>query len=148
MNVSFAVDFDYSKILSAAERAKKRLYYGFGGYVQKTAKSMIKKGAPGEKSEAGAAPVGHGNELYRSSIFFGVDEGGVSIGGIPLPGTLGEGVPEKIEYGGVENVIIVDKGGKRRTVTIDYQARPAMRLAYDIAVTKFLARLIENSIVP
>jgi hypothetical protein len=149
IKTTFSAKFDASPILSAADRAEKKLLMQFGAYVMRTAKRSIKKGGPREKSMPGEPPVGHGSELYANFIAFAHDPARheVVIGSQLLSGTLGDVAPEKIEYGGVE-ALIVGKWPFRKRIVVNYEARPAMRLAYDAAVKKFLPQLIENSIVP
>ena len=47
-----------------------------------------------------------------------------------------------------DDVLRVGKWPFRKRKVVHYLPRPAMRLAYDVAVKKFLPKLIENSIVP
>lgn len=149
MKFDFRSSFDEKKILTPAEKAERKILMGFGGYVRAVATRSIKKGGPSDKSFDGQPPVGHANELYRNFIFFGYEEKQheVSIGSALLTGTRGDIAPEKIEYGGTERVI-VGNGKRRRMIVARYAPRPAMRLAYEAAVKKFLPQLIENSITP
>lgn len=142
-------NFDGKPILSAAERAERKLLMQFGAYVLRTAKRSIKKGGPKQTSAPGEPPIGHGQELYANFIAFAHDptRHEVVIGSALLSGTLGDVAPEKIEYGGTE-AIVVGKWPLRRRKVVHYLPRPAMRLAYDVAVKKFLPQLIENSITP
>lgn len=145
----FRSNFDEQKILTPAEKAERKILMGFGGYVRAVARRSIKKGGPFDRSYDGQPPVGHANELYRNFLAFGYDEKRheVSIGSALLTGTRGDVAPEKIEYGGTERVI-VGNGKTRRAIVARYTPRPAMRLAYEAAVKKFLPQLIENSITP
>lgn len=149
IKTSFSGTIDGKPILSAADRAEQKLLMQFGAYVMRTAKRSIKKGGPKQTSTPGEPPVGHGQELYANFIAFAHDPSRheVVIGSQLLSGTLGDVAPEKIEYGGTE-AIIVGKWPFRKRKVVNYLPRPAMRLAYDVAVKKFLPKLIENSIVP
>ncbi len=149
IKATFSGNVDGKAILSAADRAEKKLLMQFGAYVMRTAKRSIKKGGRKETSAPGSPPVGHGQELYANFIAFAHDPARheVVIGSQLLSGTLGSVVPEKIEYGGPQ-AIIVGKWPLRRRKVVHYLPRPAMQLAYDVAVKKFLPKLIENSIVP
>ncbi len=149
IKAKFSGNFDGKPILSAAERAERKLLMQFGAYVMRTAKRSIKKGGPKETSVPGEPPVGHGQELYANFIAFAHDPARheVVIGSALLSGTLGDVAPEKIEYGGIE-AIIVGKWPLRRRKVVHYLPRPAMRLAYDVAVKKFLPTLIKHSITP
>jgi hypothetical protein len=149
VKATFKGNIDGKAILSAADRAEQKLLMQFGAYVMRTAKRSIKKGGRGETSSPGEPPVGHGMEFYANFIAFAHDPAKheVVIGSQLLSGTLGDVAPEKIEYGGTE-AIIVGKWPFRKRKVVNYLPRPAMRLAYDVAVKKFLPKLIENSIVP
>lgn len=149
MKFDFKSNFDEKKILTPAEKAERKILMGFGGYVRSVARRSIKKGGPFDKSYDGQSPVGHANELYRNFIAFGYDEKRHEVSNAEpmLTGTRGDIAPEKIEYGGTER-IIVGNGARRRMIVARYAPRPAMRLAYEAAVKKFLPQLIENSITP
>jgi len=146
-SVGFTMAFDGKPIMSAAEQAQRKILIQFGAYVRTVARRSIKKGGPRDKSPEGAPPVGHGNQLYANFIAFGYEPHEVAIGSQLLGGTLGDVAPEKIEYGGKE-AIVVGKGRMRRRIVAQFGPRPAMRLAFDVAVKKLLPKLIENSIVP
>lgn len=149
LKATFSGNVEGKAILSAADRAEKKLLMQFGAYVMRTAKRSIKKGGRKQTSAPGEPPVGHGRERYANYIAFAHDPARheVVIGSQLLSGTLGDVAPEKIEYGGTE-AIIVGKWPLRRRKVVHYLPRPAMRLAYDVAVKKFLPKLIENSITP
>src|SRR5262245_30617989 len=105
ITIKAKMTWDATPILSAAEKAQRRMLFRAGGYIVRTAKNSIRRGAPSERSQPGSAPIGHGLETYRNFIRFAVDARAKTMvaGSTLLGGTRGgDAPPEKIEYGGTE----------------------------------------------
>lgn len=156
--------FDARRVTDPAERVIKTKLSRFGAFTRRTAKTSIKK-APkvdasgkikrGRKkkgveyrdavSKPGDPPFGHGQQLYKKFIYFGYDAAKqtVIIGPALFKRQGPYIVPEIIEKGG--DVLIVRPG--RRPRPARFRARPAMQLAHDAELPKFMVGL-KDSIKP
>ena len=150
MNVtaSFVSKFDSREIMTPADKFIKRTLFQAGGFTQKTAKRSMKRGGPKDRSQAGEAPVGHGNEIYKNFTYFAVDLRAqlVVIGSALVLGAQGDIAPEKIEFGGDE-LVWVGSGPSKHKALRHYEARPAMRLAYELMLKSLMPKLLAAGIV-
>ena len=112
--------FTSKAVLSATDRATRRVLSKFGAYVRRTAKSSIRKRK--RISRPGKPPSSH-TGLLRRFIFFGYDPAkrSVVIGPVRLThGDRGE-APALLEYGGTTTL---KRRGKRKRAR--FRARPYM----------------------
>lgn len=92
--------FDRQVVLTAVDRARKRVLSKFGSFVRRTARQSIRKRK--RASLPGQPPSGHGKQLLKTFIYFGYDPGNdsVVIGPEKLGGSSMGEAPEVLEYGG------------------------------------------------
>lgn len=157
--------FDPAAIMEPSERVMRKKLSQYGAFTRRTAKSSIKK-APkadaktgeikrGRKaknadlvdavSKPGNPPYSHGPGLYKKFIYFGYEAATqtVIIGPALFKSNRGVRVPEITEKGG--DTIIIRPGRKPRPA--HYEERPAMRLAHEKELPKFMGTL-QDSIKP
>lgn len=125
-----ALLFDRPAVLSAVDKATRRVLSRFGAFVRTTARHSIrrKKGA----SAPGSPPHSHEGSLRRL-IYFGYDPSKRSVVVGPVPFGKGE-APALLEHGGTTTL-------KRRgkTVTAHYPARSFMGPALEAEKPKLSA---------
>ena len=112
--------FTSKAVLSATDRATRRVLSRFGAYVRRAAKSSIRKRKA--ISSAGSPPSSH-TGLLKRFILFGYDPSkrSVVIGPVRLThGNRGE-APSLLEYGGAATL---KARGKRKRAR--FRARPYM----------------------
>ena len=122
--------FTSKAVLSATDRATRRVLSRFGAYVRRTAKSSIRKRKA--ISRPGSPPSSH-TGLLRRFILFGYDPAkrSVVIGPAKLThGDRGE-APALLEYGGTT---ALKRSGNRRRAR--FGARPYMGPAFEKEKTK------------
>ena len=122
--VTKAMFFDQKAVLSATDRATRKVFSRFGAYVRTAARSSIRKRK--SVSAPGKPPSSH-TGLLKKLIYFGYDASrrSVVIGPAPLRGTAE--APPLLEYGG--RARRRDRRGKVRTM--NYRARPFMGPAFE-----------------
>ena len=130
--------FDSAKVISATDKATRKVLSKFGAFVRRTAKSSIRKRK--KTSSPGSPPSSH-TGLLKKFIFFGYNPASesVSIGPIKLNSKRGD-IPRTLEIGGKTTIV---SRGKKKTVKI--AARPFMVPAKDKELPK-LPDMWKNSI--
>ena len=122
--------FTSKAVLSATDRATRRVLSRFGAYVRRAAKSSIRKRK--SISQPGSPPSSH-TGLLKRFILFGYDPAkrSVVIGPVKLThGDRGD-APSLLEYGGTA---ALKKDGKRKHAR--FGARPYMGPAFEAEKTK------------
>ena len=117
-----AMFFDSKAVVSATDRATRKVLGRFGASVRLTAKHSIRKRKA--VSDPGKPPSSHAGHL-RKLIFFAFDVGRRSVVIGPLRFRTGE-APPLLEYGGQ---VTRKRRGKRRRMK--YAARPFMGPAFE-----------------
>jgi len=120
--------FDTKAVLSAVDKATRRVLSRFGAFVRTTARSSIRKRK--RPSAPGRPPSSH-TGLLRKFIFFGYDRQrqSVVIGPMRLNQKTGDAL-EALEYGG-PSTVVEGRRGKRRRRRINVAARPFMGPAFE-----------------
>lgn len=140
--------FDKKPLATASERFTQRLLGRFGAYTRTAQRNSLKRARGNEVSEPGQPPLRHGDAAVdiKDTVFFVVDPirkevviGMVllrihSSGRPPMPGIL--------EHSG--RTWITSHG---KTMTVDIEARPSAKPAFDKAIQKLLPNLIEEGLV-
>ena len=116
--------FDSKKVLSAVDRATRKVLSKFGAFVRTTARHSIRKRKAA--SRPGEPPSSHVGTLRRL-IFFGYDVERKSVVIGPTPFRSEAEAPPLLEYGG--RAPRKDRKGKRVTAT--YRPRPFMGPAFE-----------------
>ena len=120
--------FDTKAVLSATDKATRRVFSRFGAFVRTTARHSIRKrrrtSAPGEP------PSSH-TGLLKRFIFFGYDRErrSVVIGPARLNQKVGD-APAALEYGGMSTVV-EGLRRRRRKRRIRIAARPYMGPSFE-----------------
>jgi hypothetical protein len=116
--------FDRKAVMSAVDRATRKVFAKFGAFVRTTAQHSIHKRP--EVSQPGTPPSSHVG-LLRKLIYFSYDPNhrSVVIGPTPLHGTAV--APPLLEYGGRARV----KDRRCRRVSATYRPRPFMGPAFE-----------------
>jgi len=130
--------FDSKKVLSAVDRATRKVLSKFGAFVRTTARHSIRKRKAASKP--GEPPSSHVGTLRRL-IFFGYDVERRSVVIGPTPFRSEAEAPPLLEYGG--HAPRRDRKGKRVTAT--YRPRPFMGPAFEREQPK-LPALWANSV--
>ena len=110
--------FDRRTVMSATNRAERRVLSKFGAFVMRRAKTSMKAGGKSNKtSPPGQPPRSHGARLLRQFIFFVYEQrrSSVVIGPAKLNTRTGDGdTPEVLEHGGTTRrfFVIRNKEGK------------------------------------
>ena len=135
--------FDSPKVISATDRATRKVLSKFGAFVRRGAKSSIRKRK--RPSLPGMPPSSH-TGLLKKMILFGYDTDrySVVIGPTPLHGAGYKNVLEALEYGGtyarMRTEYLGGRGRKRRVKYMaTYRARPFMRPALEKELPKLPA---------
>lgn len=117
--------FDRNAVLSATDRATRKVLSRFGAFVRTTARSSIRKRK--SVSKPGQAPTSW-TGLLKKFLFFSFDrrERSVVIGPVRLNRSGGE-APGLLEHGG--SAVRRDRRGKRRHR--QYRPRPYMGPAFE-----------------
>ena len=117
--------FDRKAVLSATDRATRRVLSRFGAFVRTTARSSIRRRK--SVSKPGKPPTSW-TGLLKKFLFFSFDRErrSVVIGPVRLNNSGGE-APRLLEHGGAATR--QDRRGKRRRVT--YASRPYMGPAFE-----------------
>ena len=117
--------FTSKAVLSATDRATRRVLSKFGAYVRRSAKSSIRKRK--RVSRPGKPPSSH-TGLLKRFILFGYDPAkrSVVIGPVRLTHGARGDAPSLLEYGGST---ALKKDGKRKRAR--FRARPYMGPAFD-----------------
>lgn len=120
-----AVFFDRQAVISKVDAASRKVLSKFGAFVQRSAKSSIRKRK--KPAPPGSPPSSH-TGLLKKFIFFGYDTDAESV--VIGPTRLnqkGRGeAPPLLEYGG--KTTLKRRGKKKRTT---YKARPYMGPAFE-----------------
>ena len=132
MSISFDMKelfFDRKAVMSAADRATRKVLSKFGAFVRQTAKQSIRKRK--KPAPPGQPPSSHSG-LLKKLIFFGYEpqKRSVVIGPARLREPVGD-APHALEHGGMSAVII---GKRKRNVKI--AARPFMVPAFEKETSK------------
>lgn len=116
--------FDKAKVLTASEKAEKKVLSKFGSFVRRDARKAIRKRK--KSSKPGASPTNQ-TGLLKKFIFFVYDKtlGSVLVGPAKLNTSKHQNTLEVIEAGGK---VIVEKD--REPMEVDYAARPFMAPAF------------------
>lgn len=122
--------FDTKKVISATDRATRRVFSKFGAFVRTAARSSIRKRK--RISAPGKPPSSH-QGLLKKLIFFGYDreKQTVVIGPELLHGKATAGATELLEHGG--RTTVRGKRGRRarRRIVATYTPRPFMGPAFE-----------------
>lgn len=139
LNKAKSMFFDRRPIISAKDRATRRVLSRFGAYVRTRARSSIRKRK--RASAPGQPPSSHTGLLKK--IYFGYDPGpqSVVIGPIKLNAKSSGVAPELLEEGGTTR----KDYGKDKGKMIRIQPRPFMGPAFE-AEKPQLPKLWQNSI--
>ena len=118
--------FDSKKVVSATDRATRRVLSRFGAFVRRTAKQSIRKRK--KASQPGSPPSSH-TGLLKKFIYFGYDTArrSVVVGAVRFTRRGNGEAPSLLEHGGV--AMITDSRGKKKAA--DYKARPFMEPALE-----------------
>jgi hypothetical protein len=116
--------FDTKAVISAVDRATRKVLSQFGAFVRTAAKHSIRKRKA--VSQPGQPPSSHAGHLRRL-IFFGYDPARKSVVIGPTPFRSEAEAPPLLEYGGRAQ----RKNRKGRNVTAIYKARPFMGPAFE-----------------
>lgn len=117
--------FDSKRVISATDRATRKVLSKFGAFVRRTARGLIRKRK--RPSKPGQAPSSR-TGLLRDNIFFGYEpnEQTVVIGPAKLNAKKGD-VPEALESGGLVTI----SHGKHRGEHFRIEPRPYIGPAYE-----------------
>jgi len=118
--------FDSKKVVSATDRATRRVLSRFGAFVRRTAKGSIRKRK--KISQPGNPPSSHSG-LLKKFIYFGYDTGrrAVVVGAMRFTRRGNGKAPELLEHGGTTT--LTDRRGKKKSA--DYNPRPFMGPAFE-----------------
>ncbi|NBC11289.1 MAG: hypothetical protein GVY24_06060 [Planctomycetes bacterium] len=117
--------FDRQPVLTAVDKAQRRVFSRFGAFVRRTAKSSIRKRK--RASRPGQPPSSH-TGLLKKFIYFGYDprKESVVIGPAELTQRGRGEAPSLLEYGGTATL---RRNGKR--VRAHFRRRPYMGPAFE-----------------
>ena len=116
--------FDQKKVVSATDRATRRVLSKFGAFVRQTAKTSIRKRK--KVSEPGKPPSSHTGLLKRHIYFlFSPERRSVIIGPVLLNSKQTD-APHLLEHG---DTVTRKRRGKR--VRMTYKPRPFMGPAFE-----------------
>ncbi|OHB56831.1 MAG: hypothetical protein A2Y07_06885 [Planctomycetes bacterium GWF2_50_10] len=110
--------FDKAAVISATDKATRKVLSKFGAFVRTTAQHSIKKRK--QSAHAGSPPSSHTGFL-KKFIFFGYDTTSISVVIGPAKLNTGTDAPETLEHGGTAKI-----GRKRKRIV----ARPFMGPAF------------------
>ena len=121
-----AMFFDQLRVVSAADKATRRVLSRFGAYVRTSARSSIRRR---KKASKPGGPPTNRTGFLKKFIFFGYDpsERNIVIGPMKLNGKSGDDIPSVLEYGGNTTAYFWDRS-KQKSVKkrIKVAARPFM----------------------
>lgn len=115
--------FDGEKVRKALDAGKRAALSKIGAFVRTRAKSITGKRSK-QSAAAGAPPKRHAGQLH-DLIYFAYDAQRQSVAIGPIPFGKGD-APDVLEFGGTERIVVHTLGGKPRSVTANYAARPFM----------------------
>lgn len=129
--------FDQAAVLSAIDRAERKVLSRFGAFVRRGARSSIRKRKA--TSQPGSPPSGHVG-LLKQNIFFVYERerSNVVIGPILL--NKGTDAPALLEHGGSAT-----RRRKKQRVRVTYRPRPFMGPAFEREIPS-LPALWRNSV--
>lgn len=130
--------FDRPAVMSATDRAQRKVLSRFGAFVRRTARSSIRKRK--SISQPGQPPSSHTGLLKRTIFFlYSPNSRSVIIG----PVLLGKGTdaPRLLEHGGT-----VIRRRRRRRVRMQYRPRPFMQPAFEKEYRQHMPQLWKNSV--
>lgn len=128
INTAKSIPFRAGKIISATDKATRRIFMRFGAFVRRTARTSIRKRK--RISEPGRPPSSH-TGLLRRLIFFAYDRVRTSVViGPERPANKPADVTQALEHGGVSTALFTSDGRKRRQ-KVRIRARPFMQPAFD-----------------
>lgn len=132
--------FDKKAVMSAKERAEKKVLGRFGAFVRRDARSSIRKRKA--VSKPGKPPTDR-TGLLKKFIFFVYDKtiGSVVIGPARLNTTKNKKAPELLEVGGTSKLMF---HGKKTPA--DYKARPYMGPAFESNKQKHMPGMWKDSL--
>jgi len=118
--------FDSKKVVSATDRATRRVLSRFGAFVRRTAKTSIRKRK--KISQPGSPPSSH-TGLLKKFIYFGYDATRrvVVVGAMKFTRRGNGEAPGLLEHGGTTT--LTDRRGKKNSAK--YKARPFMGPAFE-----------------
>ena len=125
--------FDSAKVLSATNKAARKVLSRFGAFVRRTAKSSIRKRK--KVSPPGKPPTSR-TGLLKKFIFFGYSPSAESVvvGPIRLNSKIGD-APRALELGG-RTTVMSGRRSKRKKKTVTIAARPYMNPAMERELPK------------
>lgn len=123
LNQAKGLFFDRAKVVSAVDRAERRVLSRFGAFVRRSARSSIRKRK--RVAPPGSPPSSH-TGLLKRTIFFVYDAGRGSVVIGPIALNKGTDAPELLEHGGT--AVRRVRGRRRR---LRYRPRPFMGPAFD-----------------
>lgn len=129
--------FDRKTVVSAMDRAKRKVLSRFGAFVRRRARSSIRKRK--KVSEPGTPPTNR-TGLLRNNIFFVYDRPRDSVVIGPILLNRGGEAPELLEHGGQ-----VTRRVRGKRVRMTYRPRPFMGPAME-KETPQLPRLWRDSL--
>jgi hypothetical protein len=126
--------FTSRAVMSATDRATRRVLSRFGAFVRRAAKSSIRKRK--RASQPGQPPSSH-TGLLKKFILFGYDPArrSVVIGPMRLNQKVGD-APEALEHGGTSRVVMGGRRKRRLVRTVRIRPRPFMGPAMKQEETK------------
>ncbi len=126
--------FDSKKVLSATDRATRRVLSRFGSFVRRTAKSSIRKRK--RVSSPGSPPSSH-TGLLKRFLFFGYEttKRAVVVGFVKFSRRGTGEAPALLEHGGT--TVLSDRRGRSKLAR--YSARPTMKPALEKEQSKLPA---------
>ena len=127
--------FDSKAVISATDKATRRVLSKFGAYVRRSAKSSIRKRK--RFSEPGKPPSSHTGKL-KKFIYFGYEPINASVVVGPVQFSGKGPIPKILEHGGSEIVRRKRRGKTTRTRAV-YKARPFMGPALEKELPKLPA---------
>ncbi len=114
--------FDRPAVMSATDRAQRKVFSKFGSFVRRTARSSIRKRK--SISEPGQPPSSHTGILKRTIFFlYSPETRSVIIGPVLL--NKGTDAPRLLEHGDT-----VTRRRRKRRVRVKYRPRPFMGPAF------------------
>ena len=115
--------FTSQRVISATDRATRRVLSKFGAFVRRAAKSSIRKRK--RTSRPGQPPSSH-TGLLKRFILFGYDPARRSVVIGPMRLNRKGDAPEALEHGGTARVVTGSRRKRRLARKVKIKARPYM----------------------
>lgn len=128
LNIAKSIPFQAGKIMSATDKATRRVFNRFGAFVRRTARTSIRKRK--RISQPGRPPSSH-TGILKKLIFFAFDRlrESVIIGAARSARSRGK-TTDALEHGGTSTAMFT-VGGVTRRRRVKVKARPFMQPAFD-----------------